>query len=202
MPEISNEWHPTKNGELQPSQFSHGSEKRVWWQCRKHSSHEWQTAISNRCSSGKSECPYCTNKTEEKLFNYLHKKYTVKRQFTLETCKRLRLLPFDICLPYKKIIIELDGPHHFKKISNWLDPVKMLNRDIYKIQQAEQNGYKVVRIAQVDVHRGGDDWLDAHLIHAIEADNRDHTFISEYEDLYDKHIELYLIREAVNLAGE
>jgi len=26
-----NEWHPTKNKELTPEGFTHGSEKEVWW---------------------------------------------------------------------------------------------------------------------------------------------------------------------------
>ena len=55
-PELAKQWHPTKNGDLTPSDVTLGSNKRVWWQCRK--GHEWETVIANR-SSG-SGCPFCS----------------------------------------------------------------------------------------------------------------------------------------------
>tara|TARA_B100000886_G_scaffold199121_1_gene137252 strand:+ start:208 stop:423 length:216 start_codon:yes stop_codon:yes gene_type:complete len=47
-PEISKEWHPTKNGELTPFDFSKGSRKKVWWQCSKKTNHEWEAKIADR----------------------------------------------------------------------------------------------------------------------------------------------------------
>lgn len=58
-PKISSEWHPTKNGDLLPSQISRGSEKKVWWKCVSH--HEWETSPNHRTSQ-KTNCPYCSNK--------------------------------------------------------------------------------------------------------------------------------------------
>jgi hypothetical protein len=59
---IVDEWHPTKNGELNPSNVSYGSKKLIWWQCKKH--HEWQSKVNSRTSrnSKKSGCPYCFNR--------------------------------------------------------------------------------------------------------------------------------------------
>jgi hypothetical protein len=57
-PELVTEWHPTKNGALTPSDVTAGSTKKVWWQCRKHKEHQWETIISNR-SKG-CGCPYCS----------------------------------------------------------------------------------------------------------------------------------------------
>lgn len=54
-PEIAAQWHNTKNGSLKPSDFTHGSSKKVWWQC-KHG-HEWEAAVYSR-TNGKG-CPYC-----------------------------------------------------------------------------------------------------------------------------------------------
>ncbi|OLN24302.1 zinc-ribbon domain-containing protein [Desulfosporosinus metallidurans] len=34
-PEIVQEWHPTKNGNLKPSDVVAGSERKVWWKCKK-----------------------------------------------------------------------------------------------------------------------------------------------------------------------
>lgn len=51
------EWHPTKNGQLKPTDVTPGaSRKAVWWICKK--GHEWQAGIAQR-SSG-SGCPYCS----------------------------------------------------------------------------------------------------------------------------------------------
>ena len=58
-PETAKEWHPTKNGELKPENFSYGSNKKVWWKCQK--GHEWQAVVTNR-SSGGAGCPYCANR--------------------------------------------------------------------------------------------------------------------------------------------
>jgi archaellum component FlaC len=54
-PAIAKEWHPTKNQELVPRNFSRGSNRKVWWTCKK--GHEYQTAISNR-TKGRG-CPQC-----------------------------------------------------------------------------------------------------------------------------------------------
>ena len=55
FPDISKEWHPSKNGELTPSDFSCGSHRRVWWWCKQ--GHEWQAAVHNRARG--TGCPYC-----------------------------------------------------------------------------------------------------------------------------------------------
>jgi len=56
-PNVAKEWHPTKNGNLTPSNVTIGSGKKVWWQCEK--GHEWITTIKSRCEG--SGCPHCYN---------------------------------------------------------------------------------------------------------------------------------------------
>lgn len=58
-PEIAREWHPTLNGGLTPNQIMSNSSKKIWWQCSKHPTHEWKTAVNSRNKGG---CPYCSNK--------------------------------------------------------------------------------------------------------------------------------------------
>ena len=60
-PEVSKEWHPTKNGELKPSDFTYGSGKKVWWKCPEGDDHEWPAVISSR-TSGKQGCACCAGK--------------------------------------------------------------------------------------------------------------------------------------------
>lgn len=57
-PELAEEWHPTKNGDLTPDAVTSHSHKKVWWCCAK--GHEWQANIINRMQ-GKG-CPYCGRK--------------------------------------------------------------------------------------------------------------------------------------------
>ena len=56
--DLLQQWHPTKNGELQPQDVSYGSQKKVWWVCEKD--HEWQAAVYMR-ASGRG-CPYCAGR--------------------------------------------------------------------------------------------------------------------------------------------
>ncbi len=39
-PELSKQWHPTKNGTLTPRDVTASSSKKVWWKCPKGSEHE------------------------------------------------------------------------------------------------------------------------------------------------------------------
>jgi len=57
-PELSKDWHPKLNGGLTPNDVTCGSQKKVWWKCRK--GHEWQARISERTNGN--GCPYCSGK--------------------------------------------------------------------------------------------------------------------------------------------
>lgn len=58
MPELSQEWHPSKNDTLLPEQFTPGSGRQIWWlgSC----GHEWQDTINHR--TGGRDCPKCRYK--------------------------------------------------------------------------------------------------------------------------------------------
>ena len=56
-----------------------------------------------------------------------------------------------MCLEDFKIIIELDGAQHFKQVRNWQSPEEQLIKDKYKMEQANINGYSVLRLLQEDV---------------------------------------------------
>ena len=45
-PEISKEWHPTKNGKLTPHDVTLGNKKKVWWQCLSKEHHVWDAVLS------------------------------------------------------------------------------------------------------------------------------------------------------------
>jgi len=58
-PELSKEWHPTKNGELTPVDVISGSNQKVWWKCPEEDDHEWMASINARTGSRKTGCPMC-----------------------------------------------------------------------------------------------------------------------------------------------
>lgn len=73
-PDIVKEWNYNKNNPLNPANFTHGSNKIVWWQCEK--GHEWKTKINLRCKGSKSKskgsgCPICSNQKILKGYNYI-----------------------------------------------------------------------------------------------------------------------------------
>lgn len=57
-PDLAQEWHPFKNGSLNPDQVTVRSGRRVWWQCAQ--GHEWQATVANR--SGGHGCPVCAGR--------------------------------------------------------------------------------------------------------------------------------------------
>jgi len=59
-PELAAQWHPTKNGELTPYNFTCGSNKKVWWRCEKGDDHEWTASVKNR--SHGNGCPVCSGR--------------------------------------------------------------------------------------------------------------------------------------------
>lgn len=75
-PELAAQWHPTKNGDLRPSQVAANSNRKVWWICPyddtntgKHFDFEWQALISDRNSG--SDCPYLNGQAVWAGFNDL-----------------------------------------------------------------------------------------------------------------------------------
>lgn len=107
-------------------------------------------------------CSNCVNKTEEKLYNELTKHYDVKRQYKPSWCKNTitnKYLPYDFVIENLHIIVEQDGPQHFKQIGNWQSPELTKINDIYKMKCANKNGYSIIRLLQKDIWHDRYDWL-------------------------------------------
>jgi hypothetical protein len=58
-PKLTKEWHPSRNGDLNPRSVTPGSGKKVWWICAE--GHEWKARIYSR--SRGSGCPFCNRPT-------------------------------------------------------------------------------------------------------------------------------------------
>ena len=73
-PELAAQWHPTKNGDLKPTQVTANSGYKVWWLLHydipndyfieslkgKHFDFEWESTIANRSSGF--ECPFLSGR--------------------------------------------------------------------------------------------------------------------------------------------
>jgi very-short-patch-repair endonuclease len=138
-------------------------------------------------------CPSCINKTEFKLYTTLQKMYpTIKRQYKVDWCKNKLYLPFDFVIEELKIIIELDGEQHFKQISNWKSPEVQIEKDKFKTNCANNNGFSVIRILQNDVLNDSFDWIsEIHLniVKIIEEKKVQNIFICKNNE-YSNHVSL------------
>jgi very-short-patch-repair endonuclease len=152
-------WDHGKNKDISPRDVFKNSDKKFWFKCENN--HEFNSSLGH--ISGGNWCPLCTKKTEAKFFKWFKNKYDYKitRQPKYDWCKNIdtgRHLPFDFSIESLKLIIEIDGPQHFKQISNWSPPEFTQKRDVYKTKKAQENGYRVIRILQEDIWYDRNDW--------------------------------------------
>ena len=153
-PDLRVEWFGDIND---MKKYPIASHQPVEWKC--NSGHIYPARINNR-TIGKTGCPYCRNKTEQKLYDALIPYYPqLIHQFKVDWCMNINQLPYDFVLKEDKIIIELDGPQHFEQVSNWQAPEETHLNDLYKMKCAKANGYSVIRLLQTDVFYDTYDWL-------------------------------------------
>ena len=135
MPDLAAEWHPTKNGDLRPTDVTCGSGKNVWWLIHykddtgKHFEFEWQDTVIHRSKYNRG-CPYISGRAVWKGFNDLA---TVNPRLAKEWHpKKNTISPYEItansrravwwCLPYD----DPDTGKHFD--FEWEAVVKDRNR--------------------------------------------------------------------------
>ena len=111
-PIIASQWHPTKNGKLTPKMITHGSTKKIWWQCEK--GHEWQVspnARTNHVDANLTNCPVCSSELKtsfpEQAILYYLSKVTSTENRNIAFGKEL-----DIWLPDLRVGIEYDGIYY------------------------------------------------------------------------------------------
>jgi very-short-patch-repair endonuclease len=105
-------------------------------------------------------CSKCKHKTELKLYNWLlTNNIKAKTQVKFDWSKTdFSYLRYDYLLYNYRILIELDGPQHFKQISNWQSPEKNQINDDLKNTIAIQNNYHIIRICQKNVWKDEENW--------------------------------------------
>ena len=108
-PAVALQWHPTKNGLLEPISFTKATHKKAWWLCAE--GHEWEAAISDRTRKDNgSGCPVChpnSSAAEKEIVDYLINALGLKVLTSTRTILAGKEL--DIYLPDHKIAIEYNG---------------------------------------------------------------------------------------------
>jgi very-short-patch-repair endonuclease len=150
-PEISREWHPTKNGEFTPLTVTAYSSKKFWWKCSKDYKHIWESSVNNRTIHN-SNCPVCNeSKGERKIRNWLTRKnIKFKSQKEFEGLLGLRegSLSYDFYLPQLNMLIEYQGEFHDGSGSEYtkLNLENQKEHDKRKRDYAESNGIRLLEI--------------------------------------------------------
>lgn len=85
---LCNEWHPTLNKEMKPSDFTAGSRHRAWWLCYV-CKHEWDAIIANRARKNRG-CPACGKLTPQKGSSILEQYPELIKQWHLTKNNELK----------------------------------------------------------------------------------------------------------------
>jgi len=135
-PELASQWHPTRNGDLTPSDVAPNSNKKAWWRCDR--GHDWKAVINSR-NSGVG-CPKCSIERhssfpEQAVWFY------VKQLVTSENRARVLGKELDIFVPSLQVGIEYDGSYYHST-------ARSRARDEAKTQHLTEHGINVYRIVE------------------------------------------------------
>lgn len=155
-PNIAEQWHPTKNGDITPENITSGSSKIVWWMCEK--GHEWQATVNSRTRGN--GCPVCakeqaTSYPEQVLYFYLSQVVNAVNRYKLNG-KEL-----DIFLPKLRVGIEYNGRYYHENRAK---------HDEEKLHFFIKNGIRVIVI-----HEENYDMIDGDTIY---YNSKEHDYIS------------------------
>ena len=141
--------------------------KRMVWKCRAHplsKKHQYKLFLAERVErlawAGGNGCPRCSFYGEECVAAWLRSQgVEYVREATHPTWDATGWR-YDFMLDAQKVMIEVDGDQHFKKVNRtWTGPAAQQARDRQKTARAVVHGYHCIRIRQWDVVHS--DWKES-----------------------------------------
>lgn len=136
-PSLTSEWDYEKNEGIVPTEFSKGSERKVWWVCKR--GHSWKAAIYSRAAGG--GCSKCAKELQSS-FPEIVLYYYVKKLFpdAISRYKDEFLDPFelDIYIPSLNVGIEYDGERWHQAI----------DKDLRKNKKCADHKIALIRIRE------------------------------------------------------
>ena len=140
--ELVDEWHTSKNGRLQPKDVVAGSEKRVWWKCRRNPLHVWMTSVAHRTQRGQGcrRCNRIQSEPEIVLACELEQFFGgIDHNDRRIVDPDGRSWEVDIKIPTETLVIEYDGCYFHEGEEN---------RDRTKAVAISRAGWRVVRVRE------------------------------------------------------
>ena len=104
-PALAKEWNHERNGDLKPEDVTVGSNKKVWWKCKK--GHEWQSIINNRHKG--IGCPVCNAERNTSFPEYVFLYYLKQCGLEVEHGYKGKGYELDIYIPSKKSLLNMMG---------------------------------------------------------------------------------------------
>jgi hypothetical protein len=98
-PDLITDWHPTKNGALNPRNVYSNHLKKVWWVCT--SGHEWKDTIKNRIKGN--GCPECEKNLVRKI-----SKLTENNSYRMEPIARSSSVSGEATVFFEEDFSEID----------------------------------------------------------------------------------------------
>jgi len=143
-PELAKEWHPIRNGEKKPEDYTIKSNKKIFWICSK--SHVWPATIANR--SRGDGCPKCspigTSRSELRIY------YECKKIFgNVIHRHKIKKTEIDIYLPDLNFAIEFDGRLWHKDLTKDIKHNKIIIGENINIIRIRDKGLS--RINHTDI---------------------------------------------------
>lgn len=141
FPGLSTEWHPTRNGDLTPSQVTAGARSNVWWLCS--SGHEWRAMVFKRSKGADCESCGLVGLSELEIGLYAELKAVLGKQMA-PIKHDVRVSAADgvkvrVDVLVGTIAVEFDGSYWHKDKEN---------RDREKTGQLKDLGYSVIRVRE------------------------------------------------------
>ena len=163
-PELAKEWHPTKNGDLKPSDVTYGSGKRVWWKCPV--SHEYKAVIRDR-GIGQTGCSICNKRKassfpEQAILYYIKKLYPDAVNKYKDIFKNT--MELDVYIPELKVAIEYDG-------ANWHKTEDEHKREIKKYKFCKEHQIHLIRIKEKNGVKWADTYDEVYYIKPVKRNN-------------------------------
>ena len=106
-PELTKEWHPTKNKDFTPYDVRPGSNIKIWWQCLKRPDHVWRTSVTERRRG--TGCPICNDSSSVPELRI----YSELKSIFQSTQHRANLKGYevDVYIPEIQVGVEYDGAY-------------------------------------------------------------------------------------------
>lgn len=140
-PILATQWHPLRNGELNPERVTAASGLRVWWKCNVDPTHEWFARISDRSRKG-AGCPHCQIIPRSRLEIILRHELEAIVGGTSSTHKvhvESKRFDCDIVFEQDQLIVEYDGAYWHRT---------KFHKDVEKTHQLKNGGWSVLRVRE------------------------------------------------------